>query len=177
MATDQKFVIELFQGFLKKKGTRDTLNIIFGTEITGWEKWLQIELAKHCSDHPDIKSWGREARYELDKRSAIRSKTAVDFFVHQKQKHSPLGIELKQANSLRSCIKAMIADKKKVSRIKWSQDDLRAIWCVGVHHQAEPEKVKTMVEFCAKDAKIAIDFASVYSEAIGKTGFSFTAFT
>ncbi|MDH0202776.1 hypothetical protein [Comamonas aquatica] len=177
MTQDQDFVVKLFQGFFKQKRTRETLSIISETEITGWEKWLQIELAKYCNTHEDIKTWGREARYELDKRSAIRSKTAIDFFVHQKRKHSPLGIELKQINSLKPCVKAMLVDKKKISRIKWSQDDLRAVWCVGVHHFAEPEKVKDLIEFCAKDAKASIDIASIHSEAIGRTGYSFTVLT
>jgi hypothetical protein len=177
MAADLDFVLDLASGFFAEKRIRETLFIIDETEVTGWEKWLQIELAKYCNSRSDIKTWGREARYELDRRSSARSTASIDFVVHQKHKQSPLALEIKQAKSARGCIRAMIKDKQKLWSIKWSKDDLRSVWCLGVHLQADAGHVRHVVDLLAKELRFEVDLATVRTEAIGRTPFSFTIFT
>lgn len=176
MATDKEFMHSLTKDFFGSRQVRKTLILISECQISGWEKWLQIELARHCNSRDDITSWGREVRYGLDRRSASRAATAIDFLIHQKHKRSPLGIELKQVKSPRACLKAMIQDKKKVWNIKWSQDNLRDVWCIGIHNAEEPHRVRAVADFLAADLGYALDSTSFLSERVGRTDFSFTVF-
>ena len=176
MATDQEFIHSLTQDFFRTKRVRETLSLIADCEISGWEKWLQIELARHCNSRDDVKTWDREVRYSLDQRSAKRAATAIDFLIHQKHKHSPLGVELKQVKSPRACIKAMLQDKKKVWNIKWSQDNLRDVWCIGIHDAKDPQHVQAIAEYESKVVKYEYAASSFLSERIGRTAFSFTVF-
>ena len=176
MPTDKDFIHSLTQDFFRTKRVRETLALIADCGISGWEKWLQIELARHCDSRGDVKTWDREVRYGLDRRSAARGATAIDFLIHQKHKHSPLGIELKQVKSPRACIKAMLRDKKKVWNIKWSQDNLREVWCIGVHNAEDLGRVTALAEFEAKVLAYAFDASSLLTERIGRTDFSFTVF-
>jgi hypothetical protein len=176
MATDQEFIHSLTQDFFRTKRIRETLALIADCEISGWEKWLQIELARHYNSRDDVKAWDREVRYALDRRSTARAATAIDFLIHQKHKHSPLGIELKQVKSPRACVKAMLKDKKKVWNIKWSQDNLRDVWCIGVHNAEDPKRVRAIADFEATELKYDFEPSSFLSERIGRTEFSFTVF-
>ena len=176
MTTDFAFVSRLAEGFFSRKSIRDTLNTVSEFEITGWEKWLQIEFAKYCKTHAEVSDWGRELRYELDRRlSKNKATCAIDFFIRQKRKHSPMGIEIKQNPSARACIKSMLDDKAKVSRIRLSNDDLRGVWCVGIHETSE-KCVHNLVSFCAKEKNIAVDPTQVFTKTIGRTGYAVTVF-
>jgi hypothetical protein len=176
MTTDQEFIHSLTQDFFGTKRVHETLTLITDCGISGWEKWLQIELARHCYSRKDVKEWNREVRYSLDQRSANRAATAIDFLVHQKHKHSPLGIELKQVKSPRACVKAMLRDKKKVWNIKWSQNNLREVWCIGIHNAEDPQRVQAIADFEAKEVKYEYAPSSFLSKRIGRTAFSFTVF-
>lgn len=176
MTTDFAFVSRLADGFFARKTIKDTLNTVSELEITGWEKWLQIEFAKYCKSHPEISEWKRELRYELDRRlSKNKATCAIDFFIRQKHKHSPMGIEIKQHRSARSCIKAMLDDKEKVRRIRLSSDDLRGVWCVGIHENTN-KCVHNLVAFCAKEQGIDLDPNQVFTQRIGRTAYSVTVF-
>jgi hypothetical protein len=177
MKQDFKFMTELVSEFFSKKTIRDTLASISDFEISGWEKWLQVEFAKFCMTHDQISDWGRELRYELDKRvSKERKSCFIDFFIRQKYKQSSLGIEIKQHKSPSSCIKAMITDIAKVDQIKYSQDDLRGIWCFGIHAEESHAEVVRLVAYHSNAMGISISSDLVFSKAIGKTGFSVTLF-
>lgn len=177
MKKDFEFLTGLVQDFFAKKSIKDTLSTISEFEISGWEKWIQIEFAKFCKSHEDITEWGRELRYELDRRlSKDKSSCAIDFLIKQKHKHSPLALEIKQQRSPSGCIKAMLRDVEKLRKIKYSQDDLRGVWCVGVHGLEAPETVKRLVTFHSDERGLAIHPSYVFSTQIGKTGFSVTVF-
>ena len=45
MTTDQEFIHSLTQDFFGTKRVHETLTLITDCGISGWEKWLQIELA------------------------------------------------------------------------------------------------------------------------------------
>lgn len=177
MKKDFAFLTDIAQGFFAKKTIKDTLGTISEFDISGWEKWIQIEFAKYCKSHTDITEWGRELRYELDRRSSKNKATcAIDFLVKQKYKQSPLAIEFKQQHSARGCINSMLRDKAKLQKIKFSQDDLRGIWCLGVHTVESVEVVENLVGFCSRTHKIDIKQDLVFSKQIGRTPFSVTLF-
>ncbi|HEX7636230.1 MAG TPA: hypothetical protein VF427_13250 [Noviherbaspirillum sp.] len=175
MKHDFEFLTDLVSDFFSRRSVRDTLSTISDFEISGWEKWIQIEFARFCKDHEKISEWGRELRYELDKRiSNGKSMCSIDFLIRQKHKQSPLGIEIKQHSSPNNCIKAMLQDIAKVNRIKYSQDDLRSIWCIGVHSAESPAEVNRLVAYHADSMNIDIDPNLVFSTKIGQTSFSVT---
>ncbi|MCK9622301.1 MAG: hypothetical protein M0R47_17400 [Methylobacter sp.] len=175
MKRDFQFLTDLTSDFFARKSVRDTLCIISDFEISGWEKWIQIEFAKFCKDHEEISEWGRELRYELDRRmSNGKSSCSVDFLIRQKRKQSPLGIEIKQQSSPNGCVKAMLRDVAKVRRIKYSQDNLRGIWCIGIHSATSPAEVNRLIAYHADSMNIDIDPDLVFSKEIGRTGFSVT---
>ena len=177
MTTDFAFMTRVSEGFFAKKIIKDTLSMISEFDISGWEKWIQIEFAKHCKSHPEITDWGRELRYELDRRSSkTKASCAIDFLIRQKHKQSPLALEIKQRWSARGCINSMLRDKSKLRKVKWSKDDLRGVWCLGVHSTDSPENIKNLVTFCAKEQKIAIKESQIFSRRIGRTDYSLTLF-
>ncbi|MBR7745911.1 hypothetical protein [Undibacterium baiyunense] len=175
MKRDFEFLTYLVADFFSRKSVRDTLSTISYFEISGWEKWVQIEFAKFCMDHEEISDWGRELRYELDKRmSNGKSSCSIDFLIRQKRKQSPIGIEIKQHPSPNGCVKAMLKDIAKVQQIKYSQDDLRGIWCIGIHAAESAAEVSRLVTYHADRLDININPQFVFSKEIGKTGFSVT---
>lgn len=108
---DLEFLASLADDFFSQRSIRKTLSVIYEEEISGWEKWLQVEFASFVHDHEDIKAWGRETPYSTDKRiTKARERCAVDFILHQKYKQSHLALELKQIDSIARCTQAMIKD-------------------------------------------------------------------
>lgn len=175
MKRDFEFLTDLVTDFFSRKSVRDTLSAISDFEISGWEKWVQIEFAKYCMAHDEIADWGRELRYELDRRmSNGKSSCSIDFLIRQKRKQSPMGIEIKQHLSPNGCIKAMLRDVAKVHRIKYSQDDLRGIWCIGIHSAESPAEVGRLIAYHSDRMDININPDLVFSKEIGRTGFSMT---
>lgn len=177
MKQDFEFLSQLVSSFFARKSVRETLSVISELEISGWEKWLQIEFAKFCKSHEDVAEWDRELRYGLDRRlSRGKASCAIDFLIRQKYKRSPLAIELKQNASPSGCIKAMTIDMAKVNKIRYSQDDLRGVWCVGVHPAKPADEIKRLVRYHADEQQLRIDSSLVLTKPIGRTGFSVTLF-
>jgi hypothetical protein len=177
MTTDFAFMTRVSQGFFAKKVIKDTLSLISECEISGWEKWIQIEFAKYCNSHAEITDWGRELRYKLDRRSSkTKASCAIDLLIKQKHKHSPLALEIKQQRSAKGCIKSMLRDKAKLRKVKWSEDDLRGVWCLGVHAAESPDSIKNLVVFCAREQKIEIKESQIFSRRVGRTEYSVTLF-
>lgn len=174
---DFDFVREVSSDFFKKSHIKKTLSAIDECTMTGWEKWLQIELSAFMQDRQDIKAWWRESSYELDKRvAASRNKCAVDFLVHQKWKQSHMAIEIKQVNSVSSCIQAMIRDKVKIQSIKAAKYDIRSVWCIGVHRKCEEEEVERLIAYYGSKLKYDIDSKLQATKRIGYSPFMFTVF-
>lgn len=172
---DLNFLATLAKSFFKQAHIKKTLTAIQEEKITGWEKWLQIELATFLRSHDSVKEWNREIQHALDKRIAkSRSACAIDFVIQQKHKHSNLALEIKQRSSMTACLRGMLRDIKKVGKIKETQFNSRGIWCLGVHDYASREDVVREVVYYSSQHKVAIQEQHVISEPIGKTGFSFT---
>ena len=174
---DFQFIYEISKSFFKKAHVKKTLAAIDADYVTGWEKWLQIEFATFLREHPDIRAWWRESKFEIDKRVlAFRSRCAVDFLVHQKSKQSHFALELKQRNSPSGCVKGMLQDRRKIAAIKYRDYDIRSVWCLGVHRVQTPEEVLRLLRYYSDKMKISIKPENAITEAIGQTGYSFTIF-
>lgn len=158
LSKDFEFITSFSSEFLQREHIKKTLRAIEISGMTGWEKWLQIELAAFLEARADIKAWWRESSYELDKRVVeSRKRCAVDFLVHQKRKQSHMALEVKQINSPKACVKGMIRDKKKIQSIKKAKYDIRSIWCLGVHKIIEPEEVGRLVIYYGDTLKTPVN--------------------
>lgn len=174
---DFKFIITLSSDFFQRAHIKRSLKAIDASKMTGWEKWLQIELATYLDTRADIKTWWRESSYEIDGRVAeSRKKCAVDFLVHQKRKQSHMALELKQVNSPTACVQGMLRDKKKIDSIKTTKYDIRSVWCVGVHRCAEMDEVKRLVAYYSSKLKSPVNSTFLFTERIGYSPYMFTVF-
>ncbi|MBW1737837.1 MAG: hypothetical protein JRJ69_09855 [Deltaproteobacteria bacterium] len=174
---DFEFLKGLACAFFGKRSIIKTLTIIDEQEISGWEKWMQIEFAKFCNGNNNITDWCREERYKLDKRtSKKRSVCSIDFSLRQKYKQTWIALELKQRNRASSCIKSMLKDVVKISKIKNSENDIRTIWCIGVHKSEDEKKIQGYIAKYEIEFDLEIKRSHVYTKKIGRSAYSFTLF-
>ena len=124
-----------------------------------------------------ISGWMREERYKLDKRtSKIKNECAIDFSLRQKHKRTWIAVEFKQNNSSQACIKEMFGDILKVSQIKKANDDIRTLWCVGIHKHEDPKKILGHIAKLEIHSDIIFIRECIITKRIGKSSFSFTIF-
>ena len=174
---DFDLVKDLCCSFFRKRSIIETLKIIDDQSISGWEKWMQIEFAKFCNDRKDVAEWYREEKYKLDMRmSKKRNTCSVDFLLRQKYKQTWVALELKQKNRASSCIKSMIRDLIKIGKIRSSDDDIRSVWCFGVHKTTDEKKVNGYVAKYGIEFEQAINESYLYTQRIGRSAYSFTLF-
>lgn len=172
---DLNFVNSLAEGFFAQRSLRKTLSVIRDEEMTGWEKWLQVEFATFIREHDGVKAWSRETPYAIDKRiEKARERCAVDFIVHQKYKQSHLALELKQIDSVARCAQAMIKDIQKMRSIRRSEFDIRSVWCLGVHADEQAPTVLREFKYYAEKLDFDFDEKLFATQRIGKTGFSYS---
>lgn len=174
---DFEFIARLAEEFFRRPHVKRILSAIEECKMTGWEKWLQIELSAFLDSHTGVTAWWRESKYDLDQRVLeSRKKCAVDFLIQEKWKQSHMALELKQINSANGCVKSMIQDKKKIAAIKSVKYDIRSVWCLGVHRTADPAEVHRLTAYHADKLNTEISYKRVICKSIGKTDYSYTIF-
>lgn len=177
LKADFEFVQGLVQDFFASRHLRRTLVAIEADEISGWEKWLQIELAQFFREHDQIKAWWRESSYKLDRRVAqSRTQCAVDFLLHQARKQSHMALEVKQVDSVNNCVAGMLLDRRKISRIRGGVYDIRSVWCLGIHKAASQDEVRRKLVYHADRLEVEYNDKFFDSRRIGRTGYSYTLF-
>lgn len=70
---DFEFLSNLFDKFFSQKYIRNRLNLIEKRNITGWEIWLQVELALFLDEHENVMEWMREISCSTDRRVILDS--------------------------------------------------------------------------------------------------------
>lgn len=120
---------------------------MYETDISGWEIWLQVELALFFQGHEKIADWNRERRYSVDKRTSnSRNNVSIDFHLRKKHTHDAIPLEIKQHKKPSLCIQSMGADARKFSTIKSSSSTTsRPLWCMGIHAQVEEQTVRDYI--------------------------------
>ncbi|MGO9265461.1 MAG: hypothetical protein ACLQBA_11375 [Candidatus Binataceae bacterium] len=62
------------------------MDAINETEVSGWEKWWQVELALYLSDQDEVADWNMEERFFTDlRRSVEKDCIAVDLCFRRKR--------------------------------------------------------------------------------------------
>lgn len=178
MSGDFKFVTELLSDFFKGNHVRKTLSFIHAEDITGWEGWLQIEMAKFLCEDKRVYSCNRERSYIPDKRATDKSGIRVDIvFEKAGSRGNSLNlIEFKRRKDMERCLDAMIDDAVKLACIKPSGRNFRGAWVVGLYETEG--RSGTEVDTLAKEfmhRKIVCDGELlIRSNLIGTTGYAYT---
>ncbi|MBF4249410.1 hypothetical protein EA004_31295, partial [Vibrio anguillarum] len=67
-----------------------------------------------------------------------------------RKKHAALdqyiALEIKQNLSVSSCIRGMMEDVCKVWLVKNSEDDLRSMWCLGIHPTIDDDELFIQID-------------------------------
>ncbi|CAM3458263.1 MULTISPECIES: hypothetical protein [Yersinia] len=86
------------------------LRLISDMDITGWENWLQIEIALFLCRNEHIISWGREVRFENPEGQRI----VPDFFLVNSDDTLSL-IEVKMNKNKVACLTQTKNDRAKIN--------------------------------------------------------------
>ena len=186
---DFEFTCQLFSKLFSQKRIQNTLNSICELDITGWEKWWQVEMAIYIDNHNDIAEWGIEEDFLIDKRSKgkQKNKIAIDLSYRRKNysKDKFIYVELKQADETTTCIRNMCSDLDKVyTARKKSQygSEIRDFYLVGVHlRDSTKGAVKQLVNLHLEDRntylyEFFVDEDTIEVSVIPSTEYYYTIF-
>ena len=175
---DFDFTVNLLTAFFSKARIRGTLQKIFETEATGWEKWWQIELAMFLCDYEDVAEWDMEEVFLTDLRTSIsKDRMAIDVCFRRKgyTKGHFVFLELKQDRDWKRCIGNMLRDAEKFSTShKRSESGLtvRSFFLVGVYPSEGKAEVHNFIEEAAGQRDV--DWEFMETRFIPDTEYSFT---
>lgn len=173
--SDYNYVFELIDEFFADDHIQKRFSIINSFDISGWEIWFQIEFSHFLATHLSRPEWYREFPIEYDKRKEKnKSFFKPDFIIRKKgwKIDTYTAIEIKQHPSVASCIKNMIKDIEKVSKMKSSQLDMRTLWVLGIFKANKEDDLDELVNEYVDD-----DYATyLTTDFIGDTGFAYVMF-
>lgn len=175
---DFDFVVDVLAAFFGLARVQATLQTIFDTEVSGWEKWWQIEFAAFLSDYEDVAEWDMEEVFLTDLRTSnSRERMAIDICFRRKghAKGQFVFLELKQDRDWKRCIGNMLADAEKFGDShKRSENGLavRSFFLVGVYPSEDKAVVHDYIEDAAERRNV--DWDLMETRFIAKTPFSFT---
>lgn len=167
----------ILSDFFRAASVRKALRLIESMEISGWEIWLQVELARFVAEHPRIGEWHREYPLTLDRRMRARRRVAnVDFVLRQKwgRKDRPILVELKQRRRPSSCVRGMIRDLQKLSRLRRSSANPHSVWAVGVHRREGLPRMRNRIYRIAKKRGVSIVESLILHRVVRKTPWAWT---
>lgn len=178
---DLKFLAETLISFFKRARIYKALQTIDEKGITGWENWLEVELAIYFSAHDGISECKLEAPLPIDKRKEkVLEKPRVDFALRRKgfAKSRYIYLELKCANSPRTCVKNMLYDIRKLEKAKSRK--VRSSFVIGVHHRENKPRIRKLIrQHVGKRDDVSsayISYESVTTRHIPYSEYSFTIF-
>ena len=172
------FTVELLAQFFSRKRIQTTLADIWDTEVTGWEKWWQIEFAMFLSEHEAIAEWNMEEEFHTDLRTGTsKDFMAIDICFRRKGFASNhfVFLELKQDRDWKCCIGNMLSDAKKFSTSKVRSINgmqVRSFWLVGVHPGNSKAEVHNYIEEATE--RRDVDWSLMETRFISGTPLAFT---
>jgi hypothetical protein len=150
--------------FFSNKRVKKALKQVHDYEVTGWEKWWQVELALYLSNSDDtIAEWDMEHQFEADQRKRTgQTRMALDigFRLVRQSKDQWYFVELKQADDYRQCIDRMCKDAEKVFSAKKNSVagiGIKYIACAGVFIDTDIDDVEAHLDKVCEEYGIVID--------------------
>lgn len=184
-AADFSYVRDRINEFFGRRGVQRALDLIDELEITGWEKWWQVEFAAWLADHDQIGEWVMEEVFNTDlRRKTDKNSISIDLGFRMKgfSTKEMLFLELKQNNDWRRCIENMLFDVEKVySAQKYSVSNglmIRNFFVVGVYPTGEATKkdVHDYVQRRAEELDIPIEREHLHTKFVTDSPYSVTMF-
>jgi len=176
---DFDFTVDVLNAFFGQSRIRRSLKAIAETEVTGWEKWWQIELAMFLSEHDDVAEWEIEEEFLTDRRLAVTKDYIAADISFRRKKHASdrlIFLELKQDKDWKRCIANMMNDAKKMDTAQsrsLSGAAIRNFFVVGVYPSVVGKaEVHDYIEQLAEGR--GVDWELMDTRVIKDTPFSFT---
>ena len=175
---DFEFTLAILDSFFAQKRIRTALAKIAETEVSGWEKWWQIELALFLSEHEDVAEWNMEEPFFIDRRHRTpQDSLAIDLCFRRKGQSSEkfIFLELKQDQDWKRCIANMMMDADKVSSAQTKSllgAKIRSFFLAGIYFRMPKADIHDYIEEEAEYRQV--EWEIVESRFIADTPFSFT---
>lgn len=179
MSTDFDYLQTLADDFISIPRIRQAFALIERQEISGWEVWFQIEFSQFLSNHESEPEWWRESTVDYDRRmEKEKVQCRPDFLI--RKKHWALdryaALEVKQHPQAGHCIKNMVADLRKMSKVRASSVDLRSYWVLGIHRDESEDEIARLIDQHVTNQGAVVVHGLVASRKIKGTGLAYTLF-
>ena len=175
---DFEFTLAVLDSFFAQKRIRTALAKIAETDVSGWEKWWQIELALFLSDHEDVAEWDMEEPFFTDRRRhTSQDMLAIDLCFRRKRQSSErfIFLELKQDQDWKRCVSHMMSDAEKVycaQTKSLSNTRIRSFFLAGVYPSIPKAAIHDYIEEIAEGRQV--EWEIMETRFIANTPFSFT---
>ena len=170
-------LVEVLDPFFKGAHIQETLRALRkGNGVTGWEKWLQIELTTFLLKHRADNDWEREKSYKLVCSKSERwHRCAVDFLLGKTRIEGPVALEVKQRKVASGCVSAMIKDLARLATIRESErTGISSYWCLGIHPSCRMDLLRQHASRFTREIGLISMPLVVWSSPVGNTDFSYT---
>lgn len=175
---DFEFTLAILDAFFEQRQIRTALAMIADKDISGWEKWWQIELALFLSEHEDVAEWDMEEPFFTDRRChTAKDSIAIDLCFRRKRYSTErlIFLELKQDKDWKRCVANMMLDAEKVSSAQTKSmfgAEFRNFFLVGIYPSVPKAEIHDYIEDEAEGRQV--DWEIKETRFIADTPFSFT---
>jgi hypothetical protein len=175
---DFDFTVDILSAFFAQSRIRRSLATIADVEVTGWEKWWQVELAMFLCDHDQISEWDIEEEFLTDRRRGVTKDFVAADISFRRKKHATdrlIILELKQGTDWKRCVANMLRDAEKMHTTQLrslSGAAVRSFFVVGVYPSVDKAEIHDYIEELAEAREIEWDLME--TRFIKDTPFSFT---
>ncbi len=177
-----EYTYRLFEDFFSRKRIQRSFAMIDEVNVSGWEKWWQIEFALFLSDDDDIAEWDMEVEFHTDLRKEKKKNyIAIDVSFRPKglAKDKFIFLELKQNKDYVTCLRNMLLDAEKVFNSHSKSLDgvkIRDFFVVGMYPSVEKKKITDCLMEIQKDYDVEVEKTEIKTKFIPNTDYSFTIF-
>lgn len=177
-----EYCFRLLEEFFSQSIIQKGLNLIEDHEISGWEKWWEIELAMFLSEDEDIAEWDMEVDFFTDLRKTQKKdfiSVDVGFRPKKLSRNKFIFVELKQNDDYVKCLRSMLSDAFKVSGSHTKSVDgveIRSFFVVGVYPRVEKKEIINCLMEIQNDYNIEVERDEIRTKFIPNTNYSFTIF-
>ncbi len=177
---DFEFTLSILDAFFAKKRIQTSLAQIAEKDISGWERWWQIELALFLSEHDDVAEWDMEEPFFTDRRHHTPQDSLAIDLCFRRKRHSTerlIFLELKQDPGLKRCVANMLSDAEKVCSAQSKSRlgaEIRNFFLAGIYMSPSESKAE-IHDYIADVAEgREVDWEFMETRFIADTPYSFT---
>jgi hypothetical protein len=167
-------ISEVLVEFARSKRVQDSLTRFLEADVTGWEKWWQMELAIFLDSSEKIAEWDMEHPFDTDRRTSLKQNRMtldIGFRMKRHASDSWYFVELKQDNDYQKLLQRMGKDIEKVFSARTRSFDglkVRYIACAGIFADQD-DAYEEVIEYAESLMEsLGAESGGVVLEEIGK---------